>query len=59
MPRNLDLYYGGAWHVPACGYLAAINPANQQALAHAAVTNAADIDAAVQAAHGASWYGAR
>jgi betaine-aldehyde dehydrogenase len=51
MPKHLDLYYGGAWHAPAGGYLATVNPANQQVLAEAAVANAADIDAAVQAAH--------
>ncbi|MDB5729723.1 MAG: aldehyde dehydrogenase [Noviherbaspirillum sp.] len=50
MPKHLDLYYGGAWHVPAGGYLETINPANQRVLAQAAVANAADIDAAVQAA---------
>lgn len=51
LPKHLDLYYGGAWHVPAGGYLATVNPANQQVLAHAAIANAADIDAAAQAAH--------
>ena len=51
LPKHLDLYYGGAWHVPAGGYLATLNPANQQVLAQVAVANTADIDAAARAAH--------
>lgn len=50
LPQHLGLYYGGAWHEPAGGYRATLNPANQQALAEVAQANAADVDAAVRAA---------
>ncbi|MDB5764265.1 MAG: aldehyde dehydrogenase [Herminiimonas sp.] len=51
MPKQLALYYGGEWHVPAGGYRPTVNPATQQVLAQAPEANAADIDAAVRKAH--------
>lgn len=51
LPNHLDLYYGGEWHAPAGGYAATVNPATQHVLALAAEANAADVDAAVRAAH--------
>lgn len=50
LPTHLDLYYGGAWHPPAGGYRATLNPADQSTLAHAAEANADDVDQAVAAA---------
>ena len=51
LPEHRDLYYGGAWHKPAGGYLDTWNPATGQNLGPCAEANAADVDAAVQAAH--------
>lgn len=51
LPKHRDLYYGGAWHKPAGGYLDTWNPATGQSLGPCAEANAADVDAAVQAAH--------
>jgi betaine-aldehyde dehydrogenase len=51
LPRHRDLYYGGAWQKPRGGYLETWNPATGESLGPAAEANAADVDAAVQAAH--------
>jgi betaine-aldehyde dehydrogenase len=50
MPRNLGLYYGGTWHVPAGGHRPTVNPATQQILAQAPEANAQDVDNAVLSA---------
>lgn len=57
LPQHRDLYYGGAWHKPRGGYVDTINPATGESLGPCAEANAADVDAAVQAAHQAfrSW----
>lgn len=51
MPRQLALYYGGAWHAPSGGYRPTVDPATQQVLADAPEANAEDVDRAVQSAH--------
>lgn len=51
LPTHRDLYYGGAWHVPKGGYEPTWNPATGESLGNAPVANAADVDAAVKAAH--------
>ena len=53
LPQRRDLYYGGDWHVPQGGYTQTLNPANQDNLGAVANANAADVDAAVRAAHAA------
>ena len=53
LPKHRDLYYGGAWHQPKGGYADTYNPATGVSLGPCAEANAADIDAAVQAAHAA------
>jgi len=50
LPRQRDLYYGGAWHAPQGGYLDTYNPATGESLGPAAEANQADVDAAVRAA---------
>jgi betaine-aldehyde dehydrogenase len=50
LPKQRDLYYGGAWHKPLGGYLDTYNPATGLSLGPCAEANAADVDAAVQAA---------
>ena len=52
-PQRRDLYYGGAWHAPQGGYADTINPATGESLGSCAQANAADVDAAVRAAHAA------
>ena len=51
LPRHLALYYGGEWHEPNGGFRPTVNPATQDVLAQAPEANAADVDAAVRAAH--------
>jgi betaine-aldehyde dehydrogenase len=51
LPRHRDLYYGGQWHKPAGGYQETLNPATGASLGQCAEANAADVDAAVKAAH--------
>jgi betaine-aldehyde dehydrogenase len=51
LPKHRDLYYDGKWHKPKGGYLDTWNPATGDSLGPAAEANAADVDAAVQAAH--------
>lgn len=54
LPTQRGLYYGGAWHAPLAGGMAdTINPAYNEAICQAPVAEAADVDAAVQAAHAA------
>jgi betaine-aldehyde dehydrogenase len=53
LPRHRDLYYGGRWNAPQGGYLTTLNPATGESLGQCAEANAADVDAAVQAAHAA------
>jgi betaine-aldehyde dehydrogenase len=51
MPKQLALYYGGQWHVPAGGYRPTLNPATQETLANAPEANVDDVDDAVHMAH--------
>ncbi|MBO1113829.1 aldehyde dehydrogenase family protein [Bordetella petrii] len=51
LPTRRGLYYGGAWHEPGAGHADTINPARNEVIASAPVANAADVDAAVLAAH--------
>ena len=51
LPTHRDLYYGGAWHAAQGGMQDTINPATGASLGPCAEANAADVDAAVQAAH--------
>jgi betaine-aldehyde dehydrogenase len=53
LPQHRSLYYGGAWHEPLGGYQDTLNPATGASLGPAAQANAADVDAAVRAAHAA------
>lgn len=54
LPTQRGLYYGGAWHAPKAGvYQETLNPAYNEAITSAPVADAADVDAAVQAAHAA------
>ncbi len=54
LPSRRELYYGGAWHPPkAGGYAETINPTYNETITTAPVADAADVDAAVQAAHAA------
>ena len=54
LPQQRGLYYGGAWHAPKAGiYAETINPAYNETITTAPVADAADVDAAVQAAHAA------
>jgi betaine-aldehyde dehydrogenase len=54
LPAHRDLYYGGAWHKPAGGYLETFNPATGESLGAAAEANSQDVDAAAKAAHAAA-----
>jgi betaine-aldehyde dehydrogenase len=51
LPRCRDLFYGGQWHVPLGGYARTVDPATQTDLGPVAQASAADVDAAVRAAH--------
>jgi betaine-aldehyde dehydrogenase len=54
LPAHRDLYYGGAWHPPVSGrYVETLDPAEDAPLAAVAEADAADVDAAVRAAHAA------
>ena len=54
LPTQRGLYYGGAWHAPKAGrYADTINPCYDEAITAAPVADAADVDAAVRAAHAA------
>ena len=54
LPAHRDLYYGGGWHTPATGgYITSLAPATGRPIAEAPIAEAADVDAAVQAAHAA------
>lgn len=54
LPTQRALYYGGAWHAPKAGaYADTINPSYNEVITQAPVADAADVDAAVQAAHAA------
>jgi betaine-aldehyde dehydrogenase len=51
LPTCRDLFYGGQWHVPMGGYSRTCAPATQDDLGPVAEANAADVGAAVRAAH--------
>lgn len=51
LPKHRDLYYDGKWQKPQGGYLDTWNPATGESLGLSAEANAADVDAAVHAAH--------
>jgi betaine-aldehyde dehydrogenase len=52
LPEHRDLFYGGAWHVPAKNKrVAAVNPATGEPLGEVAWGDADDVDAAVKAAY--------
>jgi betaine-aldehyde dehydrogenase len=54
LPTQRGLYYGGAWHAPvAGGYSETINPTYNEPITRVPVADAADVDAAVCAAHAA------
>ena len=53
LPRHRDLYYGGRWHAPQGGYLETLNPSTGESLGRCAEADAADVEAAVHAAHAA------
>lgn len=53
LPKHRDLYYAGKWQKPQGGYLDTWNPATGDSLGPCAEANAADVDAAVMAAHAA------
>ena len=54
LPDQRGLYYGGAWHAPKAGASApTINPTYNEVITTAPLADAADVDAAVQAAHAA------
>lgn len=58
LPSHRELFYGGGWHAPKAGlYADTINPAYNEPITQAPVADAADVDAAVRAAHQAfaSW----
>ena len=57
LPKHRDLYYGGKWQEPEGGRQDTFNPATGASLGPCAEANAADVDAAVRAAHRAyrSW----
>ncbi len=50
LPKQRDLYYGGAWHKPLGGYIDTFNPASGENLGPCAEANEQDINLAVQAA---------
>src|ERR1700745_4249884 len=43
LPSNMDLYYGGRWHMPNGGYAPTFDPASGRVLADAPVANATDV----------------
>jgi len=51
LPKHRDLYYDGKWQRPMGGYLDTISPGTGESLGPCAEANAADVDAAVNAAH--------
>jgi len=51
LPKHRDLYYDGKWQKPKGGYHETLNPATGASLGPCAEANAADVDAAVKAAH--------
>ena len=52
LPTHRDLYYGGAWHRPTAGtYFDVTSPGSGESLGKVADGAAADVDAAVAAAH--------
>jgi betaine-aldehyde dehydrogenase len=51
LPQHRDLFYDGQWQKPAGGHAETHNPATGETLGRAAEANAADVEAAVQAAH--------
>jgi betaine-aldehyde dehydrogenase len=51
LPTRRDLFYGGAWQQPRGGYVDTLNPGTGESLGPVAEANAADVDAAVNAAH--------
>lgn len=53
LPCRRELYYGGAWHEPEGGYGETIDPGTGVSLGRYAEANAADVAAAVAAAHAA------
>ncbi|MGE0652227.1 MAG: aldehyde dehydrogenase family protein [Alphaproteobacteria bacterium] len=54
LPRRLDLYYGGAWHVPVDGArFSTIDPATGRKLAEVASARADDVGRAVASARAA------
>jgi betaine-aldehyde dehydrogenase len=57
LPSNMDLYYGGTWHIPNGGYAPTFDPASGRVLADAPVANATDVDSCVESAWSAfpSW----
>jgi len=59
LPSHRDLFYDGQWQRPQGGYVDTIDPATGQSLGPCAEASAADVDAAVQAAHRAQrgWAG--
>ncbi|CAN5270273.1 aldehyde dehydrogenase family protein [soil metagenome] len=59
LPSHRDLFYDGQWQPAQGGYVDTINPATGQSLGPCAEASAADVDAAVQAAHRAQrgWAG--
>ena len=50
LPKQRELYYGGAWHKPKGGYQETFNPATGESLGLCAEANAEDVHAAVLAA---------
>ncbi|MDO9195405.1 aldehyde dehydrogenase family protein [Rhodoferax sp.] len=59
LPSHRDLFYDGQWQRPQGGYVETVNPATGLSLGPCAEASAADVDAAVQAAHRAQrgWAG--
>lgn len=58
LPKNRDLYYGGAWHKPKNGgYADTLNPGKGEVIGKVAQAGAEDVNEAVEAAHTAfdSW----
>lgn len=54
LPTQRGLFYGGAWHIPLSGVFAPTsNPAYNERITDTPVADAADVDAAVVAAHAA------
>src|SRR6266498_5942233 len=52
LPTHKDLFYNGEWHRPKNnGYQETFNPGNGQVIDKISQASAADVDAAVSAAH--------